>query len=157
MKHFFLGHIYLELQLNEEGLKIYQHLMDKGFVKSSYIVSQVAMGNNNMREVDMAVNAFTELTEMDPYRLENMDYFSNTLYIKEMRADLAHLANRCCDIDKYREETCVVIERKPRESRMGGPGSRGVTPSLTFIVNNQILLLSNCTVLELQVVVWYCG
>uniref|UniRef100_A0A8W8J184 Uncharacterized protein n=1 Tax=Magallana gigas TaxID=29159 RepID=A0A8W8J184_MAGGI len=109
MKHFFLGHIYLELQLNEEGLKIYQHLMDKGFVKSSYIVSQVAMGNNNMREVDMAVNAFTELTEMDPYRLENMDYFSNTLYIKEMRADLAHLANRCCDIDKYREETCVVI------------------------------------------------
>ncbi|XP_065925783.1 cell division cycle protein 23 homolog [Magallana gigas] len=109
MKHFFLGHIYLELQLNEEGLKIYQHLMDKGFVKSSYIVSQVAMAYNNMREVDMAVNAFTELTEMDPYRLENMDYFSNTLYIKEMRADLAHLAHRCCDIDKYREETCVVI------------------------------------------------
>lgn len=26
-----------------------------------------------------------------------------------MRADLAHLAHRCCDIDKYREETCVVI------------------------------------------------
>lgn len=49
MKHFFLGHIYLELQLNEEGLKIYQHLMDKGFVKSSYIVSQVAMAYNNMR------------------------------------------------------------------------------------------------------------
>uniref|UniRef100_A0A8W8J2G0 Cdc23 domain-containing protein n=1 Tax=Magallana gigas TaxID=29159 RepID=A0A8W8J2G0_MAGGI len=49
MKRFFLGHIYLELQLNEEGLKIYQHLMDKGFVKSSYIVSQVAMAYNNMR------------------------------------------------------------------------------------------------------------
>ncbi|XP_065925789.1 cell division cycle protein 23 homolog isoform X2 [Magallana gigas] len=109
MKHFFLGHIYLELQLNEEGLKIYQHLMDKGFVKSSFIVSQVAMAYNNMREVYMTVNAFTELTKMDPNRLENMDYFSNTLYIKEMRADLAHLAHRCCDIDKYREETCVVI------------------------------------------------
>ena len=30
----------------------------------------------------MAVTAFTELADMDPYRLENMDYFSNTLYIK---------------------------------------------------------------------------
>lgn len=26
-----------------------------------------------------------------------------------MRADLAHLAHRCCDIDKYRVETCCVI------------------------------------------------
>lgn len=36
----------------------------------------------------MAVNAFTELTEMDPYRLENMDYFSNTLYIKVRRCQV---------------------------------------------------------------------
>lgn len=41
-----------------------------------------------LTEVDMAVNAFTELTEMDPYRLENMDYFSNTLYIKVRRCQV---------------------------------------------------------------------
>ena len=33
----------------------------------------------------------------------------NTCILQEMRADLAHLAHRCCDIDKYRVETCCVI------------------------------------------------
>lgn len=30
----------------------------------------------------MAVTAFAELQELDPYRLENMDTYSNLLYIK---------------------------------------------------------------------------
>ncbi|XP_071167407.1 cell division cycle protein 23 homolog [Mytilus edulis] len=109
MKNLFLGHMYLELQLNEEALKIYQGLVDGGFSKSTYIVSQMAVVYHNMREIDMSVTAFAELQELDPYRLENMDTYSNLLYIKEMRADLAHLAHRCCDIDKYRVETCCVI------------------------------------------------
>ena len=33
-------------------------------------------------EIDMAVTAFAELQELDPYRLENMDTYSNLLYIK---------------------------------------------------------------------------
>lgn len=30
----------------------------------------------------MSVTAFAELQELDPYRLENMDTYSNLLYIK---------------------------------------------------------------------------
>ena len=60
-------------------------------------------------DVDAALNSFTELQSLDPYRLENMDTFSNLLYVKEMRFDLAYLAHKCCDIDKYRVETCCVI------------------------------------------------
>ncbi|CAC5376698.1 Cell division cycle protein 23 homolog [Mytilus coruscus] len=82
MKNLFLGHMYLELQLNEEALKIYQGLVDGGFSKSTYIVSQMAVVYHNMREIDMSVTAFAELQELDPYRLENMDTYSNLLYIK---------------------------------------------------------------------------
>lgn len=60
-------------------------------------------------DVDAALNSFTELKKLDPYRLEDMDILSNLLYVKEMRHDLAHLAHKCCDIDKYRVETCCVI------------------------------------------------
>lgn len=38
-----------------------------------------------------------------------MDTYSNLLYVKEMRAELAHLAHQVSDVDKYRAETCVVI------------------------------------------------
>ncbi|KAK3096228.1 hypothetical protein FSP39_024698 [Pinctada imbricata] len=109
IKNLFLGEVFLELQLHEEALRIYQNLGNNGFSGSAYILSQMAIAHHHMREVDMALNFFNDLQEMDPYRLEDMDIFSNLLYIKEMKADLANLAHRCCDIDKYRVETCCVI------------------------------------------------
>lgn len=109
IKQFFLAQMYLELQLNDEALRIYQELEENGFHKSSYIVAQVAVAFHNMRDVDSALNSFKELQKLDPYRLENMDTYSNLLYVKEMRYELAHLAHSCCDIDKFRVETCCVI------------------------------------------------
>ncbi|XP_074640459.1 uncharacterized protein LOC141898459 isoform X2 [Tubulanus polymorphus] len=109
MKVFFLGHMYLELQLNDDALQLYQKLLDHGFSNSVYIRSQIAVHYHNIRDVDQAVEAFTEIQELDPYRLEHMDIFSNLLYVKEMRAELATLAHHCCDVDKYRVETCCVI------------------------------------------------
>lgn len=47
--------------------------------------------------------------EKDPYRLDNMDIFSNILYVKENKARLSYLAHKAHEIDKYRPETCCII------------------------------------------------
>ncbi|XP_076461033.1 cell division cycle protein 23 homolog isoform X2 [Babylonia areolata] len=109
VKWLFLAHVYLELQLHEEALDIYHSFINAGFHKATYLLAQVATTFHNMRDVEQAVGAFGELEKMDPFRLENMDVYSNLLYVKEMRAELAYLAHRCCDINKYRVETCCVI------------------------------------------------
>ena len=41
--------------------------------------------------------------------LDNLDTYSNLLYVKEQRVELAHLAHKTNMIDKYRTETCCVI------------------------------------------------
>ena len=33
-------------------------------------------------DVDLAVDSFSKLQKVDPYRLENMDVYSNLLYVK---------------------------------------------------------------------------
>ncbi|KAH3786295.1 cell division cycle protein 23 homolog isoform X1 [Dreissena polymorpha] len=109
MKQFFVALVYLELQLNEEALRIYQSMEENGLESSTYVVSNIAVAYHNMRDVDAALTSFNELQKLDPYRLENMDTFSNLLYVKEMRYDLAYLAHKLSDIDKYRVETCCVI------------------------------------------------
>lgn len=109
MKDFFLAHTYLELQLNDEALKIYEKLNEIGFSSSTYIMAQVAIAYHNQRDLERAIEGFQALLKVDPYRLDNMDIFSNLLYVKEMRVELSHLAHNTCDIDKYRVETCVVI------------------------------------------------
>ena len=109
IKNIFLAHTYLELQLNEQALEIYDALQAAGLHESTYLLAQVAIAFHNMREVDRAVSYFQQLGEVDPYRLDNLDTYSNLLYVKEQRVELAHLAHKAVDIDKYRTETCCVI------------------------------------------------
>ena len=37
---------------------------------------------------------FKQLSEIDPYRLDNLDTYSNLLYVKEQRVELAYLAHK---------------------------------------------------------------
>jgi len=109
MKHFFLGHSFLELQLNDDALNIYFSLQQHGFQKSTYLIAQTAIAFHNRRDVDTAINTFRQLQLCDPFRLDNLDTYSNLLYVKELRVELAHLAHLACEIDKYRVETCCVV------------------------------------------------
>jgi len=59
--------------------------------------------------VDEAVLWFRRLSDIDPHRLDNLDTYSNLLYVKEQRVELAHLAHKAAEIDKYRTETCCVV------------------------------------------------
>merc|ERR1719431_705730 len=109
IKFFFLAYSYLELQLNEQALALYQELFKVGFAESTHVVAQMALAYHNMRDVDVAVDAFKNLLELDPFRLENMDSYSNLLYVKGVRPELCFLAHRMVDVDKYRVETCCVV------------------------------------------------
>lgn len=57
----------------------------------------------------MAINTFRQLQKADPFRLDNLDTYSNLLYVKDLKVELAYLAHQACEIDKYRVETCCVI------------------------------------------------
>lgn len=49
IKDFFMAHMYTELQMIKEALQKYQNLMDAGFSKSTYIISQIAVAYHNIR------------------------------------------------------------------------------------------------------------
>lgn len=60
-------------------------------------------------DVDKAIEIFQDLQEADPYRLDNMDTYSNLLFVKELKTEMAQLAHKAVGINKYRPETCCVI------------------------------------------------
>lgn len=60
-------------------------------------------------DVEKAIEIFQYLQEIDPYRLDNLDTFSNLLFVKEMKKEMASLAHKAVEINKYRPETCCVI------------------------------------------------
>ncbi|TKS83983.1 Cell division cycle protein 23 -like protein [Collichthys lucidus] len=89
IRDFFMAHMYTELQMIKEALQKYQNLIEA--------------------DIDQALALFNELRDQDPYRIDNMDTFSNLLYVKSMKPELSYLAHNLVEIDKYRVETCCVI------------------------------------------------
>lgn len=60
-------------------------------------------------DVDDALTIFQKIQEMDPYRLDNIDIYSNMLFVKDMKREMAYLAHKATEINKYRPETCAVV------------------------------------------------
>lgn len=51
MRHIFVAHTYIEMYLNDEGLKAYEELQAAGFRKCVYVTSQMALAYHNKRGV----------------------------------------------------------------------------------------------------------
>jgi len=108
MKHFFYAHVCLELQQNSEAVTLYEGLATE-FPASTYILAQLATAHYQLREFDEAQVRFEELLRADPYRLDNIDTYSNILYVKESKRALSCVAHNAVSLDKYRPETCCII------------------------------------------------
>ncbi|KAH0864471.1 hypothetical protein HID58_081682 [Brassica napus] len=98
MKEFFLASAYQELRMHTESLASI-------FSFSNYIQAQTAKAQYSLREFDQVEIMFEDLLRNDPYRVEDMDLYSNVLYAKEACAALSYLAHKVFLTDKYRPES----------------------------------------------------
>jgi anaphase-promoting complex subunit 8 len=85
------------------------HDLLKVFPTSLHLKSQQAMVSYHLREFDDAEALFDEIFESDPYRLEDIDTYSNILYVMEKRPKLSQMAHKYTQLDKYRPETCCLV------------------------------------------------
>lgn len=57
----------------------------------------------------LAESVFDEILLNDPMRLDDLDTYSNMLYVMEKKSKLSYLAQYASHVDKYRSETCCVV------------------------------------------------
>ena len=61
------------------------------------------------KEFDEAEEMFDTIVQTDPYRLDDLDVYSNILYVMEKSSKLAYLAQLATRTDKFRVETCCIV------------------------------------------------
>lgn len=109
IRWFFFGSVYMRLQMFEEAFDLYQNVMSKIFPTSTYVISQIAVAQNELRDIEAAVDNFKIVRSIDPYCLDEMDVYSNALYVSQRRYELASLAHSSNDIEPFRYETCFCL------------------------------------------------
>lgn len=108
MYQLFQAHVLLDQQQNDAARQVLMSL-EEHFPQSSYLLAQQALTSYHIRDFDQSQEQFQRLAERDPHRMENMDVYSNVLYVKEDKTELSRLAHRALKVEKYRPETCCII------------------------------------------------
>jgi len=60
-----------------------------------------------------AENQFEKILAIDQYRVDDIDIFSNILYVTENKLKLSRLAHEFLALDKDRPEVCCLVGRLP--------------------------------------------
>ena len=60
-------------------------------------------------DFESAEKTFAKVVSSDPCRLDDLDHYSNILYVMDRRAKLAFLAQLTTATDLFRPETCCVV------------------------------------------------
>ncbi|KAG0254158.1 Anaphase-promoting complex subunit 23 [Mortierella polycephala] len=110
MTTYFLSHVTLEYfnNQNEDGVEWLEELT-REFPRSAYVKCERALAFYHAREFPDAAKVFEELIKDNPHRLDNLDVFSNVLFVTDSRAKLSFLAHSSAATDNFRPETCCII------------------------------------------------
>uniref|UniRef100_H3G5C0 Cdc23 domain-containing protein n=1 Tax=Phytophthora ramorum TaxID=164328 RepID=H3G5C0_PHYRM len=108
MFQLFQAHVLLDQQQNDAARALLTGL-EEHFPQSNYLLAQQALTSYHIRDFDQSQEQFERLAARDPHRMENMDVYSNVLYVKEDKTELSRLAHRALKVEKYRPETCCII------------------------------------------------
>ncbi|KAL1410905.1 Anaphase-promoting complex subunit 8 [Vanrija albida] len=79
------------------------------FPTSVHLRAQRAMVYYHQRDFQAAEKEFDMVQQADPYRMEEVDIYSNMLYVMDKRAKLGKLAHEYAEIDRNRPEVCCLI------------------------------------------------
>jgi anaphase-promoting complex subunit 8 len=60
-------------------------------------------------EFETAEQHFDAVQRADPFRMEEIDIYSNMLYVMDKRAKLGKLAHEYAELDRNRAEVCCLI------------------------------------------------
>mmetsp|Transcript_13510 Transcript_13510/g.19926 ORF Transcript_13510/g.19926 Transcript_13510/m.19926 type:complete len:634 (+) Transcript_13510:91-1992(+) len=123
MYYFYTAHCYSVQQQSEQAIRVYDRLLicsssnkeEDGeedvplFCNSPYIATKVAVAHYHLREFHLAQHCFVQLHTRNPYRLDEMDVYSNILYVQDQSMALSQIAHTAMRVDKYRPETCCIV------------------------------------------------
>ncbi|KAG0233497.1 Anaphase-promoting complex subunit 23 [Actinomortierella wolfii] len=93
MREMFLLHVGMETFNGEEEFEVRLQELSRTFPRSAYMMEQRALALYHAREFPASEEIFEVLTKENPHRLDNLDVFSNLLYVTDNRTKLSYLAH----------------------------------------------------------------
>ncbi|KAJ6499955.1 hypothetical protein C8R47DRAFT_1183941 [Mycena vitilis] len=109
--HMFQIKVMNELQIpSDNELSLCDQLLGPNFFPGSlWVMSLRACALYYSHDFKLAQAQFERILAIDPYRIEDVDIYSNILYVTDSRLKLSRLANDFLTLDRDRPEVCCLV------------------------------------------------
>ena len=87
MKFFYLANFLIEKNNESESITVLNSLIPL-FPNSFFLLNSLAHAYYLLHEYETSLEYFEKLFQLDPHRYENLDTYSNILFIKENYSDV---------------------------------------------------------------------
>ncbi|PFH51528.1 hypothetical protein AMATHDRAFT_58979 [Amanita thiersii Skay4041] len=95
---------------SEHELNLCDRLLTRDFFPQSlWVMSLRACVLYHLHDFGQAEVQFDRILAFDPYRIDDIDIFSNILYVTDNRLKLSKLAHEFLELDKDRPEVCCLV------------------------------------------------
>lgn len=99
-------------------------LGDDFFPNSLWVMSLRACVLYHLHDFGQAEVQFEKILQLDPYRIDDIDVFSNILYVTDNKLKLSRLAHEFLTLDKDRPEVCCLVGSQSLFATSGARESR---------------------------------
>lgn len=82
-------------------------------VRYHIFIKQAAIRYFAFKDFGHAEVQFEKILQLDPYRIDDIDVFSNILYVTDNKLKLSRLAHEFLALDKDRPEVCCLVGQCP--------------------------------------------
>ncbi|KAF8893805.1 hypothetical protein BD779DRAFT_1669341 [Infundibulicybe gibba] len=95
---------------SEHELGLCDRLLNQNFFPNSvWVMSLRACVLYHLHDFRQAELQFEQILSLDPYRVDDIDVFSNILYVTDSKLKLSNLAHEFLALDKDRPEVCCLV------------------------------------------------
>lgn len=114
-KEYYIMFLFFKITVYQEFFQVSNEIiinlndLNEIFPNFSFLKTQKALISYNELDYSTAENIFDDILKSDPMRLDEMDIYSNILYVMENKSKLSYLAHYASEVDPLRPETCCII------------------------------------------------
>jgi anaphase-promoting complex subunit 8 len=101
--------IMIDLHAHAEGALDLLLNVHRLFPQSLYLQALRAQIYYHLRDFDEAEQIFERVLSEDPYRVDEIDVYSNILYVMKKKARLSDIAHQFVRVAKDRPEVCCLV------------------------------------------------
>uniref|UniRef100_A0A7E4UYS4 TPR_REGION domain-containing protein n=1 Tax=Panagrellus redivivus TaxID=6233 RepID=A0A7E4UYS4_PANRE len=105
----FVARAYRQIDLLRNAIDVYEYIGKHSLGSVPYVICENAACSAELQEHNAVFKMYQTMRKIDPYRVEGVEVFSDSMFVQELKPELFILARRVYEANRYAWQTHATL------------------------------------------------